>query len=71
MVPAVGLLDVLRPGIRSAELTAAVALSDAGMVDPFTLPTQIGSPWAAGNHLASVVAEDILGVKLSRRRHPR
>lgn len=59
-----GLLDVLRPGIRSAELTAAAALSDAGMVDPFTLPTQIGSPWAAGNHLASVVAEDILGVKL-------
>jgi hypothetical protein len=56
MVPAVGLLDVLRPGIRPAELTAAAAL-----LDPLAGPVALGSPWAPDNHLASVIVEDVLG----------
>jgi len=50
----VRLLAALRPGIGTAELTAAAAI-----VGP--APLGIASPWAPPHHLASVVWADIFG----------
>jgi hypothetical protein len=54
----VGFFAALRPGIGSAELTAAAALPDA-----YVTPVAFGSPWAPTSHLASVVARDVLGIE--------
>jgi hypothetical protein len=54
----VGLFAALRPGIDAAELTAA-----AGLLDPLAGPLALGSPWAPENSLASIVVQDILGIR--------
>jgi hypothetical protein len=54
----VGFFAALRPGIGSAELTAAAALPDA-----YVTPVAFGSPWAPTSHLASVVARDVLSIE--------
>jgi hypothetical protein len=57
--PLVGLLAALRPGIAAADLTAAATL-----FDPLAGPVALGSPWAPDHHLASIVVEDILGMRV-------
>jgi hypothetical protein len=54
----VGLIAALRPGITAADLTASVAL-----FDPLGGPVALGSPWSPDNHLASIVVQDILGLR--------
>ncbi|MET0995462.1 MAG: phage portal protein [Mycobacterium sp.] len=53
-----GLLASLRPGVRPGDLRAA-----ASLVDPYVMPVAMGSPWAPTSHLASVVVEDLFGLR--------
>lgn len=61
MVPAVGFLAALRPGIGAAELTAAV-----GLLDPTVGPMPIATPWSTGGHLEQIVIADIFGEQTHR-----
>ena len=54
-----GSLAVLWPGIAPADLTAALALYDPLLGGP----TDLVSRWAPDHHLASVVVQDILGIR--------
>jgi hypothetical protein len=60
----VGFLSVLRPGIRPAELAAAVAGATPSTVAA-PLPLPLASPWAPTNNLASVVWADIFGATVA------
>lgn len=60
----VGTLSALRPGLRSTDLQAAIAIGTGlPIVGP---PLQLGSPWQDTSHLAAVVFSDIFGVDVPR-----